>query len=74
MVNIENKLATITFNKHSYIYFKEDLRSLAGEAEDIYSQTIRSDVLERFSIRPLTTNELWSGTRKDMNLDYSPCK
>lgn len=74
VVDMENKLATITFNRHGCFYFKEDLRSLVGEAEDIHSQTVGSDVLERFSIGPLTTNELWSGPRRDMNLDRGPCK
>lgn len=74
VVDIENKLTTITFDKHGCIYFKEDLRSLVGEAEDIHTQSGGSDVLERFSLGPLTTNELWSGTRRDMNLDRGPCK
>lgn len=74
LVEIENKLTTITFDKHGCIYFKEDLRSLVGEAEDIHTQSGRSDVLERFSLGPLTANELWSGTRVDMNLDRGPCE
>lgn len=34
VVDMENKLATITFSKHGYIYFKQDLRSLVGDAEE----------------------------------------
>ena len=71
---MENKLTTITFDKHGCIYFKEDLRSLVGESEGIHTETVGSGVLERFSIGPLTTNELWTGTRRDMNLDRGPCK
>ncbi|KAJ5175578.1 uncharacterized protein N7482_001455 [Penicillium canariense] len=74
VVDIENKLTTITFDKHGCIYFKEDLRSLVGKAEDIRTQTVGSDVLERFSLGPLTTNELWSGSRRNMNLDRGPWK
>ena len=74
VVDIENKLSTITFDKHGCIYFKEDLLSLVGEAEEIHTQSGGPDVLERFSIGPLTTNELWNGTRRDMNLDRGPCK
>lgn len=74
VVDIETKLTTITFDKHGGIYFKEDLRSLVGEAEEIHTQGGRSDVLERFSLGPVTTNELWSGNRANMNLDRGPCK
>lgn len=74
VVDLENRLTTITFDKHGCIYFKEDLRSLVGEAEDIHTHTVESDALKRFSIGPLTTNELWSGTRRDMKLDRGPCK
>ncbi|KKK16417.1 hypothetical protein ARAM_006369 [Aspergillus rambellii] len=74
VVELENKLTTISFDKHGCIYFKEDLRSLVGEAEDIHTRTVKSDFLERFSIGPLTTNELWSETRKDMKLDCGPWK
>ncbi|KAJ5380208.1 uncharacterized protein N7496_002636 [Penicillium cataractarum] len=69
VVAIENELTNINFDKHGCIYFKQDLRTLIGEAEDIHTQTAGSNVLERFSIRPLTTNELWRGARRDMNLD-----
>ncbi|KAJ5563512.1 hypothetical protein N7535_008676 [Penicillium sp. DV-2018c] len=74
VVDMENKLTTVTFDKHGCVYFKEDLRSLVGEAEDIYTQTVGSGVLDRFAIGPLTTNELWTGTRSDMSLDRGPCK
>lgn len=74
VVDMENKLTNVCFDKQGCIYFKEDLRSLAGEAEDIYAHTIESDVFDRFCIGPLTINELWSGTRRDMKLDRGPCK
>lgn len=76
VVDMENKLlmANVRFNKQGCIYFKEGLRSLAREAEDIHAQDIDSDVFDRFSIGPLTTNELWSRTRRSMKLDRGPCK
>lgn len=74
VVDLENRLTTVTFDKHGCIYFKKDLRSLGRGAEDIQTQTVGSDVLDRFSIGPLTTNELWRGTREEMNLDRGPCK
>lgn len=74
VVGLENKLTSITFDKHGCIYFKRDLRSLVGEAEDIHSNAVDDDALEQFSIGPLTTNELWNGTRRDMKLDRGPCE
>lgn len=74
VADIENTLTTINFDKYGCIYFKENLRLLVGEAEDIHTQSGGSDILERFSIGPLTTNELCSGSRRDMKLDHGPCK
>lgn len=71
VVDIENKLTGITFPKHGSVYFKENLRSLTGNADDI---NLDSTIFGRFSIGPLTTSELWNGTRKYMGLDRGPCE
>ncbi|OKO98313.1 hypothetical protein PENSUB_9411 [Penicillium subrubescens] len=71
VVDMENELANVGFDKQGCIYFKEDLRSLVGEAEDIHAHNVDCD---RFSVRPLTTNELWSGTSMSMKLDRGPWK
>ena len=72
MAELENTLTTITFDGHGCIYFKDDLRALTGEAKDI--NTDSAEALERYSIGPLASNELWSGVRRDMTLDRGPCK
>ena len=74
VVDLEKRLTSITFDKHGCIYFKRDLRSLIDEAEDIHSHHVDGDALEQFSIGPLTTNELWNGTRRNMKLDRGPCE
>lgn len=74
VVDLEKRLTSITFDKHGCIYFKRDLRSLIGEAEDIHSHHVDDDALEQFSIGPLTTNELWNETRRNMKLDRGPCE
>jgi hypothetical protein len=74
VVDMENELANVGFDKQGCIYFKEDLRSLVGEAEDIHAHNVDCNVFDRFSVRPLTTNELWSGTSMSMKLDRGPCK
>jgi len=74
VVDLETRLTTIAFDKHGCVYFKKDLHSLIGEAEDINSHAIEDDALKEFSIGPLTTNELWKGARGNMKLDRGPCK
>lgn len=64
VVELENALTTITFDRHGCIYFKDDLRSLIGEAKEIYASPVAPDALKRYSIGPLTSNELWSGAKK----------
>jgi hypothetical protein len=46
VVDLENNLATVSFDKHGCIYFKEDLRAIFGEAQDINAPTLGSDALE----------------------------
>ncbi|OGM39419.1 hypothetical protein ABOM_012117 [Aspergillus bombycis] len=72
IVDIEDRLTTISFPRHGCIYFKDDLRSLAGYAEDIKIESAATESLERFSIGPLTSSELWEGTRRNMRLDRGP--
>ncbi|KAJ5100798.1 hypothetical protein N7456_006850 [Penicillium angulare] len=49
-----------------------DLRTFIGQAEDIHAPFIEPDALKQFCIGPLTINELWRGTGKDMKLDRGP--
>lgn len=74
VVELENKLTTITFDQHGCIYFKDDLRSLIGEVKEIHATNVAPGALQKYSIGPLTLNELWNGARKDMVLARGPCK
>ncbi|ODM16658.1 hypothetical protein SI65_08165 [Aspergillus cristatus] len=71
VVDLENTLTSITFPKHGCIYFKEDLRPLTGDAEDLNIDSA-PEIAGRFSIGPLTSADLWTGTRKGMELDRGP--
>lgn len=71
VADIENTLTSITFPTHGSVYFKEDLHSLNGDAENL---NVDSTTLGRFAIGPLTTAELWNNSRKDMGLDRGSCK
>ncbi|PIG82196.1 hypothetical protein AARAC_000158 [Aspergillus arachidicola] len=69
VVDMENKLITIAFPWHGCIYYKDDLRSLTGDAKPLTVDSVAPEALERFAIGPLTSAELWTGARKDMALD-----
>ncbi|PYH85352.1 phosphotransferase enzyme family protein [Aspergillus uvarum CBS 121591] len=72
VVDMENKLTSTTFSKHGCVYFKADHRSLTGQVEDLNDDSSADEVLKRFTIGPLTSPELWTGTRSDMELDRGP--
>ncbi|CAI7637029.1 unnamed protein product [Penicillium viridicatum] len=72
VVELKNTLTTITFDRQGCIYFKDDLSAFIGEAKGI--RTDSAGALERYSIGPLTSNELWSGAKRDMDLDRGPWK
>lgn len=74
VARMENTLTAITFPKHGCIYFKEDLHSLTGNAIDLDIDLAAPEALRRFSLGPLTAAELWSDTRRDMELDRGPCE
>ncbi|KAJ5978567.1 phosphotransferase enzyme family protein [Penicillium viridicatum] len=72
VVELENTLTTIIFDRQGCIYFKDDPSALIGEAKEIHTDS--AGALERYSIGPLTSNELWSGAKRDMDLDRGPWK
>lgn len=75
IAEMEDTLTQINFHKHGCIYFKDDLRSLAGETEPIVMEKgSESQTLDKYSIGPLTSSELWEGSRKEMRLERGPCK
>ncbi|RAH41729.1 uncharacterized protein BO95DRAFT_456419 [Aspergillus brunneoviolaceus CBS 621.78] len=72
VVGMENKLTSMAFAKYGSIYFKEDHRSLTGQVEDLNDDSSADEVLKRFTIGPLTSPELWTDTRSDMESDCGP--
>ncbi|KAL3482146.1 kinase-like domain-containing protein [Aspergillus californicus] len=73
VVDMEANLTSVTFDKHGCIYFKDDLLSFTGEAEEIHASAA-NNTLKGFAIGPLTTNELWNATRQNINMDRGPWK
>ncbi|KOS39972.1 hypothetical protein ACN38_g9170 [Penicillium nordicum] len=72
LIDIQNTLASVTFDMHGCIYFKDDLRALGEEPEEANIQSATASIPGIFAIGPLTTGELWNGVRSGMNLDRGP--
>ncbi|KAL2808319.1 phosphotransferase enzyme family protein [Aspergillus granulosus] len=72
ITHLENTLTSISFPSHGCIYFKDDLRLLTGKADDIDIGGAVAQDLSRFAIGPLSSPELWEGTRGEMDLDRGP--
>ncbi|KAH8434269.1 aminoglycoside phosphotransferase family protein [Aspergillus melleus] len=72
IVDMENTLTAVSFPKHGCIYFKDDLRSLTGKAEDINIDSSNAESLSRFSVGPLTSAELWEESIRELQLERGP--
>ncbi|PTU18712.1 hypothetical protein P175DRAFT_0442082, partial [Aspergillus ochraceoroseus IBT 24754] len=80
VVDMEKKLATISFPKHGCIYYESDLksRSLSYERLDIpigsssVSSLCAKSALPDFVIGPSTNPRFWEGERATMKLDRGP--
>jgi hypothetical protein len=80
LVDLEAKLASVSFNMHGCIYYKADLeangvlaKGLEATLSDVGNSPLELDV-ENFAFGPLTRAELWEGDRATMALDRGPCK
>jgi len=83
LVDFDTKLASVSFQRHSCIYYKKDLEKKGLPAYDLEARSLSSDgptrrlnsvLREEFALGPLTEARLWEGERATMNLDRGPCK
>lgn len=83
IVEIERKLASISFSRHGCIYYKADLDSQGLSTESLTAEHLTTDSrgtvlnplsIRKFAIGPLTDAKLWRGERAKMALDRGPCK
>ncbi|KAL2852073.1 phosphotransferase enzyme family protein, partial [Aspergillus pseudoustus] len=72
ITDMENTLASISFPSHGSVYLKDDLRSLEGIADSLEADGAVTEELSRYAIGPLTSPELWEGSRREMDLDRGP--
>ncbi|EEP78285.1 predicted protein [Uncinocarpus reesii 1704] len=73
---IEHALTTTKFTKHGSLYFKQDLPTLKEQNDTLLVEplpSVQSADLDRYVIGPLTSAELWSSGREDIDLDRGPC-
>jgi hypothetical protein len=82
IVDLEAKLASLSFQKHGCLYYKTDLTD-RGDAAQSVEVTASCDggsveldfaLLDKFAIGPLTQAVLWDDERATMPLDRGPCK
>ncbi|GIK02212.1 phosphotransferase enzyme [Aspergillus viridinutans] len=71
IVDIEKKLASITFPKHGCIYYQSDLESRHA-TPSFASVPDNNPGLPKFAIGPLTHPKYWQGKRALMELDRGP--
>jgi hypothetical protein len=70
ILEIEKKLASMKFAKSGCIYFREDIPN----SEPLQTNPpLSSQMLDRFTMGPLVSNEFWSGQKADIDLNRGPC-
>ena len=70
ILEIEKKLASMKFAKSGCIYFREDIPN----SEPLQTNPpLSSQILDRFTMGPLVSNEFWSGQKASMDLNRGPC-
>jgi hypothetical protein len=68
-------LSAVRFERHGCVYFKQDLKRLAGHSEAIrLSSGQQTSTLEQYTIEPLIKAELWDSAREQLGTDRGPCK
>lgn len=74
VAQFDDALGAVEFKAHGCIYLKEDLDRLGGNVEPVQlSSGQQHPTLMRYAMGPLTTAELWSGGREQLNFDRGPC-
>ncbi|TVY67451.1 Altered inheritance of mitochondria protein [Lachnellula suecica] len=69
ILEIEKKLTFIKFAKSGCIYFREDI----SNSEPLQTNPpLSSQILDRFTMGPLVSNEFWSGQKAGMDLNRGP--
>ncbi|KAK0111553.1 hypothetical protein ONS95_001904 [Cadophora gregata] len=69
ILDIEKRLLSIKFAKSGCIYFRNDIPN----SEPLQTSTpLSSQILNRFTMGPLVSNEFWSGQKSEIDLNRGP--
>lgn len=71
IVEIERKLASLTFEKSGSLYFNDSEHGVDGLAT---TPSLPPSVLRRYELGPLVSERMWRGGRSCMDLDRGPCE
>lgn len=74
VVEMEKTLASTSFSQHGCIYFKDDLHGEAAANKSLVTDPcLPPSLIDKLTLGPLTTTELWKDGRSSMTLDRGPC-
>lgn len=80
LVDLETRLASVSFQKHGCIYLKGDLEDNNVPIQNVdaifsvLGKQIDGALMTKFAFGPLTHSTIWEGERSQMELDRGPCK
>ncbi|TVY42581.1 Altered inheritance of mitochondria protein, mitochondrial [Lachnellula occidentalis] len=81
LVDLEAKLASVSFRSHGCIYYKADLETKGVRTHSLEAtyklmgnalKEVDSSIMAKFALGPLTEAVLWEGERATMPLDRGP--
>ncbi|TVY82477.1 Altered inheritance of mitochondria protein [Lachnellula suecica] len=81
LVDLEAKLASVSFQSHGYIYYKDDLKTKGVRAQSLEamyssignpSKELDPSHMAKFVLGPLDQAVLWQGERATMALERGP--
>ncbi|KAK2821087.1 hypothetical protein FQN49_007724 [Arthroderma sp. PD_2] len=73
IVQIERQLASTKFLKSGCIYFRGDIPDDASNGSILASNSsFPSSILERFTLGPLVSSDMWRGKRAKMSMNRGP--
>ncbi|KAF3482827.1 uncharacterized protein GIQ15_02151 [Arthroderma uncinatum] len=73
IVQIEQQLASTKFSKSGCIYFKGDVPDdLCSNGILATGSSLPTSILERFTLGPLVSSNMWRGDRASMNMNRGP--
>jgi hypothetical protein len=75
VVEMENRLASLTFEQHGCLYFRDAHQKEVGTGQPLITYPpLPPDIAGRFTLGALTTPELWESEDRSLDLERGPCE